>query len=152
MRQDQRVSPRVRPPNSLLLLVGREEFVPPTSFAGAMCAATSDCIAVGVRSPDTGPTSARVVPSADGSQLAVLGEFTIESEGLVSLRDMYYREYDAMGVEPGFVHVKVLGNDASEPDDVIFVVQSVSSQRPHLPRDQGVLYGRRPNRPPPPDR
>ena len=111
------------PPNSLVLLVGREEFSVPGSFGGTVCAATIDCIAVGVRSSADGSSLVSLAPTAPGSALSTLGEFTIESEGLISLRDVYFREHDAMGVEPGLVHVTVLGNDVAGPDEVLFVVQ-----------------------------
>lgn len=117
------MSPLIEPPNSVLLLVGREEFSPPSTFAGNACAATRDCIAVGVLSVDDGPTLATVTPATEDSDLISLGEFSIESEGQVSLRDVYNREYVALGVEPGAVRVVVLGNDESEPCEVVFVVR-----------------------------
>lgn len=46
----------VEPPNSVILLVGRDEFAPPHSFAGVICAATADCIAVGVINVQDAPT------------------------------------------------------------------------------------------------
>lgn len=116
------MSPTIEPPNSVVLLVGREQFTPPESFAGASCVASSDCIAVGVLSVDDGPTLVSIAPLPGTSELVTLGEFLIESEGLLSLRDVYNREYDAMGVSPGSVHVSVLANDDSEPSEVRFVV------------------------------
>ena len=114
MRQNEAVSPTIEPPNSVLLLVGREEFTPPPTFAGTACAATFDCIAVGVLSVDDGPTLASFSQTGDPS-LATLGDFTIESEGHLSLRDVYNREYDSIGVDAGAVRVTVTGNDRSEP-------------------------------------
>lgn len=116
------MSPVIEPPNSVLLLVGREEFTPPDSFAGRACVATTDCIAVGVLSVDDGPTTAELAQEPQSAHLARLGEFTIESEGHLSLRDVYNREYEAMGVEPGAVRVAVLADDVSEPSEVIFLV------------------------------
>lgn len=116
------MSPMIEPPNSLLLVVGREDFTPPTSFGGRTCVATADCIVVGVLSVDDGPTSAAFAESADTTRLVTLGRFTIESEGLLSLRDVHHREHDACGVEAGLVDVTVLGNDESEPSEVVFVV------------------------------
>lgn len=97
------------------LLVGREDFTPPSTFSGAICVATHDCVAVGVLSVDDGPTRATLSSSAESSStdLVKLGDFSIESEGLVSVRDVYNREYVAGGVEPGTVQVTVLGNDES---------------------------------------
>ncbi len=123
LRQDERVSPMIEPPNSVLLLVGREEFTPPATFAGASCAATADCIAVGVLSVEDGPTLAAFAQRTDPT-LVTLGEFTIESEGHLSLRDVYSREYDSIGVHAGAVRVIVLGNDVSEPSEVTFIVES----------------------------
>ncbi|MCW2817374.1 MAG: hypothetical protein JWR42_161 [Marmoricola sp.] len=114
--------PSLRPPHSIVLLVGREDYTPPTSFGGATCTATSDCIAAATLSPVDGPTLVSVAPSARPGLLR-LGQFTIESEGLVSVRDVFHREHDSMGIEAGYVEVLVLGNDATEPDEVVFVVR-----------------------------
>ncbi|MFZ2012280.1 MAG: hypothetical protein WAV00_00475 [Nocardioides sp.] len=118
------MSPTIEPPNSVLLLVGREEFTPLETFAGTTCVATSDCIAVGVLNVDDGPTLATLAPQEGASDLVTLGEFSIETEGLVSLRDVYTREYETLGVEAGSVHVRVLANDASEPSEVQFLVNA----------------------------
>ena len=105
-----------------MLLVGREDYSPPTAFAGSSCVATVDCVAVATTSPVEGPTSVSVAPSARPG-LVTLGEFTIESEGQVSVRDVFHREHDAMGVEPGHVAVRVLADDTTEPTEVVFVVR-----------------------------
>ncbi|QIK65429.1 hypothetical protein G7072_02915 [Nocardioides sp. HDW12B] len=118
------MSPLIEPPNSVLLLVGREEFTPPQTFAGEVCVSSSDCIAVGVLSVDDGPTSASLTQVMDGSGLVTLGDFRIESEGHLSVRDVYNREHASLGVEAGSVRVTVLGNDKSEPDEVIFLASS----------------------------
>ncbi len=106
-----------------MLLVGREDYTAPTSFGGATSIATTDCIAVATLSPVDGPTFVSVAPSVDQPGLVMLGEYTIESEGLVSVRDVFHREHDAMGVEAGYVEVRVLANHADEPDEVVFVVR-----------------------------
>ena len=77
---------------------------------------------MGTLSPVDGCTSVSVAPSAP-DHLRPLGEFTIESEGQVSLRDVFHREHDAMGVEPGYVEVRVLGNHPTEPNELVFVVR-----------------------------
>ena len=117
------MSPSIRPPHSIVLLVGREDYTAPTSFDDATSTATTDCIAVATLSPVDGPTLVSVAPFADRSELVTLGEYTIESEGLVSVRDVFHREHDAMGVEAGYVDVRVLANKALEPDEVVFVVR-----------------------------
>jgi hypothetical protein len=122
VREDGPVSPLIRPPNSMVLLVGREEFTPPQAFAGARVVATSDCVAVGVLNVDDGPTLASVTQGTEASGLLTLAEFWIESEGRVSIRDVYNREYESLGVAAGSVRVTVLANDTSEPDEVTFVV------------------------------
>lgn len=123
MRDDHPVSPSIRPPHSIVLLVGREDYTAPTSFGGANSIATADCIAVATLSPVDGPTHVLVAPSAQEPLPVTLGDYTIESEGLVSVRDVFHREHDAMGVESGYVKVRVLANRAVEPDEVVFVVQ-----------------------------
>ena len=123
MRHDHLV-PSIRPPHSIVLLVGREDYTAPTSFDGATCVATADCVAVATLSPVDGPTAVSVVPTAAREhELVTLGEFTLESEGQVSVRDVVHRDHDAMGVEPGYVEVRVLANDAVAPDEVVFVVR-----------------------------
>jgi len=116
------MSPMIRPPNSVLLLVGREDYSPPHTFAGRTCVATLDCVAVGVLATTDGPTSVTLAPAADTKDLVLLDEFTIESEGLLSLRDVYSREHDAMGVEPGQVRVSVWGDRPDDPAVVTFLV------------------------------
>ena len=113
----------VEPPNSVLLLVGREEFTPPATFGGEIAAATHDCVAVGVRSVDDGPTALALVPRAKADRLIRLGEFVIETEGQISVRDVYNREYEALGIEPGSALVTVWGNDDAEPNEVTFEVR-----------------------------
>lgn len=117
--------PAIRPPHSIVLLVGREDYAAPTSFGGDPCVATADCVAVATLSPVEGPTSVSVAPTAGDRPLVTLGRFTIESEGLVAVRDVFHREHDAMGVEPGLVEVQVLTDGAAEPDEVRFVVRPV---------------------------
>jgi hypothetical protein len=112
----------VEPPNSVLLLVGREEFTPPGTFGGNIAAATHDCVAVGVLSVDDGPTALDLVPRAKTDGLIRLGEFVIETEGQISVRDVYNREYESMGVEPGSALVTVWGNDDAEPNELTFEV------------------------------
>jgi len=116
----------VEPPNSLLLVVGREDFTAPLSFDGRTCAATHDCVAIGVTSVSDGPTtlSVSVEPPA---HLVSLGEFRLETEGLVSVRDVHFREYDAVGAEPGWATVTVWGDDVREPAEI--VVQVVEHAR-----------------------
>lgn len=114
----------IEPPHSVILLVGREEFTPPESFRGADAVATHDCVAVGVLSVDDGATTVALCPVSDHSGLIRLGEFVIETEGLVSVRDVYNREYEALGVEPGRCVVAVWGNDQSEPNAITFEVQA----------------------------
>ncbi len=118
MRQTAPVSPVVAPPSSVLLLVGREEFTVPSTFAGGTCAATHDCLVVAVRPAADGPTEVTLSPAPGSAGLAELGRFDLESEGLLSLRDVWGREYDALGVDPGTVTVTVWGNDPREPDRV----------------------------------
>ena len=121
------VSPQIRPSYPVVLLVGREDFTPPGSFAGANVAATHDCLAVGLRATTAGPVQVQVVPSTESAvvdrpDLDHLGDFEVESEGHLCVRDVHGREYDAMGVDPGTHRVTVLGTDPAEPDDVVFVV------------------------------
>lgn len=110
----------VHPPNSVLLLVGREEFQPPASFAGKLCVATADCIAVGVLSSQDGPTAVSIEPAPSATASVRLAEFVLETEGQLSVRDVYNREYLSVGVDPGRVLVTVWGDDTSEPSNVIF--------------------------------
>ena len=103
--------------NDVLLLVGREDFSPPRSFGGAAATATHDCVAFAV---GEGPLTVELTPVATGS-LHALGVFVIEAEGLLSLRDVWNKEYDAAGVTPGLTRVAVLGDDAEAPTHVTLV-------------------------------
>ena len=114
----------IEPPNSVVLIVGREQFTVPSSFGGAASVGTKDCVALGVRSVDDGPTTIKVVDAAPATAgLALLGEYELESEGLLSVRDVYSRELLAVGVEPGICSIAIWGNHAAEPDAVTVVVR-----------------------------
>ena len=51
---------RVEPQHSVILVVGREQFTPPKSFGGEACTATHDCVAIGVRTVEDGPTDVTI--------------------------------------------------------------------------------------------
>ena len=110
--------PVVEAAHGVLLLVGREDFTPPRSFGEATCVTTPDCLAIAVAAR----TSVEVAPFPATGALRRLGEFTIESEGLLSLRSVYSREYDNIGVDPGAVRVTVWGDDADEPAELALQV------------------------------
>jgi len=117
------MAPVVEPPNSVLLVVGREEFTPPSTFAGQTCAATHDCVAIGVVSVDDAQTSVDFSAAVARDDLQPLGRFTVETEGTLSIRDVYNREYESAGVPPGSVLLTVWGNDAQEPSELLLEVQ-----------------------------
>jgi hypothetical protein len=121
--QDACVSRVIEPPNSVLLLVGREQFTPPATLDGQTAVATHDCVAVAVLSVDDGPTTVTVAFQLETAGLIQLGKFVIETEGHLSVRDIYNREYEAIGLEPGSCLVTVWGSDNTEPDSVIFHVR-----------------------------
>ena len=54
-----------------------------------------------------------------------LGEFKLETEGLLSVRSVYNREYDAMGVPPGLAQVTIWGNADTEPSEVLVQVAAL---------------------------
>jgi len=119
------VSPVVEPQHSVILVVGREQFTPPRSFGGEACTSTPDCVAIGVRSVDDGPTEVTISPEPVPGGLVLLGEFELETEGLLSVRSVYNREYDAMGVPPGLAQVIVWGSADTEPAEVLVQVAAV---------------------------
>ena len=119
------MSPLVEPQHSVVLVVGREQFTPPRTFGGEACTATPDCVAIGVRSVDDGPTQVTISPEQATGDLVVLGEFKLETEGLLSVRSVYNREYDAMGVPPGLAHVTIWGNADTEPSEVLVQVAAL---------------------------
>ena len=100
--------------NDVLLLVGREDFSPPRSFGDAAAVSTHDCVAFAV---GDGPVTVDLAPTS-ATDLVPLGEFVIEAEGLLSLRDVWNKEYDAAGVTPGLTRIAVLGDDATAPTRV----------------------------------
>ena len=110
--------PVVEPAHRVLLLVGREDFTPPSSFGGATCVSTRDCLAIGVAAR----TRVEVAPQPVTTSLVRVGEFSIESEGLLSLRSAYSREYDNIGVEPGWALVTVWADDPDEPAELALQV------------------------------
>lgn len=117
------MAPLVEPPSPVLLIVGREEFTPPSTFGGQSCVATQDCLAVGVVSSDEAPTSVEFSGAVARSDLQRLGRFTLESEGSLSIRDVYNREYTSAGVTPGRVDLTVWGNHTQEPSEVLVEIQ-----------------------------
>ncbi|MEO6511913.1 MAG: hypothetical protein ABIO16_13025 [Nocardioides sp.] len=121
------MSPSVEPPHSVILVVGREEFTPPSSFGGQVCTATQDCVAVAVTSSSDGPTTLTLSPEPPADELLNLGEFELETEGLLSVRDVYNREYDAMGATPGLARVVIWGDAEDEPSVVHVQAPAVAS-------------------------
>lgn len=109
-------------PNAVLLLVGREDFAPPTSFGGRPCAVTDDCLAISTRHADDGPVDVSLDPEASRAGLTEVGRFVLESEGLLSLRDAWGREHAGYGVDPGHVGVTVWVDDEREPTRVVIDV------------------------------
>jgi hypothetical protein len=105
----------------VLIVVGREEFTPPSSFGGGACAATDDCIVIAVRDVEDGPTTLSMSVAAP-SGLTRLGDFRLLSEGLVGVRDLSYREHEAVGVDPGWATVTVWGNAVDQPSEVVVQV------------------------------
>ena len=122
------MSPVVEPQHSVILVVGREQFTPPKTFGGEACTATHDCVAIGVRSVGDGPTDVTISPEAGTGALVRLGEFQVETEGLLSVRSVYNKEYDAMGVPPGLARVTIWGNTHSEPSEVLVQVAAPADQ------------------------
>ncbi len=61
-------------------------------------------------------------PSPASGELTVLAQHVIETEGLVSLRDVYSREYETMGSPAGHALVTVWGNDPAEPSELVIQV------------------------------
>ena len=116
------MSPLVEPQHSVILVVGREQFTPPKTFGGETCTATRDCVAIGVRTVEDGPTEVTISPEAATGGLVRLDEFQVETEGLLSVRSVYNREYDAMGVPPGLALVTIWGNLDTEPSEVLVQV------------------------------
>ena len=109
-------------PNAVLLLVGREDYDPPTSFGGRLCSATDDCLAISTRHAADGPTEVTLDPEASRAGLVEVGRFVLENEGLLSLRDVWGREHSGYGVEPGHVGVTVWVDDEREPTRVVLGV------------------------------
>jgi hypothetical protein len=113
---------QIEPPRSVLLLVGREEFTPPGSFGGETCAASGDCIAIGVGSDDHSAVTVTLGPAPASADLLRLASFEIDTEGLVSLRSVYNREYEAIGVPAGTADVVIWGNRPTDPDELVIEV------------------------------
>ena len=76
---------------------------------------------IAVRDVEDGPTtlSMAVAPPAG---LTRLGDFRLLSEGLVGVRDLSYREHEAVGVDPGWATVTVWGDAEREPSEIVVQV------------------------------
>lgn len=105
-------------PSSVVLVVGSEQFTPPTTFEGLSCAASDDCVAVVVSSP----LVVDFAGAAPGDAAVDLGTFTLATEGQLSVRDVYNRGFESAGVEPGAVRVTVWGDRADEPGRIVVQV------------------------------
>lgn len=117
------MAPMIEPPNSVVLLVGREQFSPPATFEGQPCVATHDCIAVGVINVFDAPTLVTLDTTPATDNMIVLGEFALETDGTVSIRDVYNREISSLDVAAGSLQVIVWANDEREPCEVRFEVR-----------------------------
>jgi hypothetical protein len=113
-------------PKALLLLVGREDFDPPATLGGRPWAATADCLAIGTRDAQDGPTEVTLDPEASRAGLTQVAEVVLECEGLLSLRDVWGREHSGYGVEPGLVTVGLWVDDEREPTRVAVGVRPLS--------------------------
>ncbi|HWJ10880.1 MAG TPA: hypothetical protein VNS46_15985 [Nocardioides sp.] len=111
----------VEPPNAVLFLVGREDYDPPRSFGDRTTVATHDCVATAVVAG--APTTFTFSATPPGRRLHDLGRHVIETEGMLSVRDGYTREYANVGVEPGHVAVTTWGDDLSTPAELVFQIE-----------------------------
>jgi hypothetical protein len=109
----------IEPANSVVLVVGRDQYTPPRSLDGEACSATDDCIAVGVVSVDDRPTHVRFGDASTIESLLMLGRFPIPSDGTISIRDIHGREYLNIETRPGVTSVTIWGNDTSEPSQIV---------------------------------
>ena len=74
------MSPLVEPQHSVILVVGREQFTPPETFGGEACTASHDCVAIGVRTVEDGPTDVTIWGNTDSEPSEVLVQVAVSEE------------------------------------------------------------------------
>ena len=62
----------------MILVVGREQYAVRTSFGGRGCAATADCVAIGVLSVADGPTELRFAEASPGEDTWAPDDLVLE--------------------------------------------------------------------------
>jgi hypothetical protein len=116
----------LRAPNSLLLVMDRDSREIPESFDGALTAATSGCVAVGTLSEADGTTRVEMVGVREAPRVG--GDWLLAWEGDVSTPSgslVVATVHDAVLLQRevgGTAHIRLLVNDASEPDRIIVAV------------------------------
>jgi hypothetical protein len=106
----------------------RDQFTPPSNFAGATCIATKNCIAIGVISVDDAPTLVGFATLPDPNDLLPLGTFSIHTDGQLSLRDVNNHAYATIEVPAGIASLTVWGNDTNEPCELAIQVHATRQQ------------------------
>ena len=87
--------------------------------------ATVDCVAIAVTSVDDAPTFASFITAVTRDDLGRLDEFSLDTEGTVSIGDLYNREYMAIGVNPGSVPMAIWGNHLRKPGEIVLEVRAI---------------------------
>jgi hypothetical protein len=116
----------VRAPNSLLLVMDLDSREIPESFGGNLIAASGCCVAVGTLSEADGMTRVEMVSGREAPQVG--GDWLLAWEGDLSTPSgslVVATAHDAVLLRRevgGTAHIRLLVNDASEPDRIVVAV------------------------------
>ena len=120
----------VEPPNSVILIVGRDEFTPPLNIGPDGSAATEDCVAVATVSVQDAQTRIGLGTNPQTDEYAILCEYLLRTDGVVSIRNVLNEVYlshktpgprarvrvwvDTLDGEPLEISVQILDPSAQE--------------------------------------
>jgi hypothetical protein len=119
---------KIAPDNSMVVVVGSNEFDVPQAFGASLIAATASCIAVGCKSSVDGPTQFvlgqrnEVDPGRVPNFESVLDTFL----GFVSVQSVLHQTILEMRTSSNRTRISIWVNDLREPDLVILGVAEPS--------------------------
>jgi hypothetical protein len=119
------MSPMIEPPNSLILIVGRDEFTPPTQITRPITT-TLDCLVIGTINVQDAPTLISIGTDPDIDDLEYLDEISIESDGEISVRDIYNNVHASVTVQPGVISIAIWTSGIPEPREIACKILSAT--------------------------
>jgi hypothetical protein len=119
-----RLEATVRPPNSLILVVGSSEPEVPESLNGLLVASTASCVAVGTFSEPDGETTVVLTderpPQVTSNLLSCAFSGSLESAtGRVRLESVDGEIYLESSYKPGQINVTIWVDNSIEPSLIV---------------------------------